>query len=174
MWLLFALACQSSDTSKVVELPKSANEPIESNEPRNEELKALPKVVSNPQFVNVYFAKQKDCIGDCIQQVERKVLIWNPQLALDALYNGPLETETTVRFLACESTGASIQSIKDGVAVVNLKGGCGGCGAQTVADLIEPTLLEFDNISVVQIYDPQGRTQMEGPNLPSRPSCLEP
>lgn len=169
MWLFLTVACQSTPEIPQSELVPSSEAPSQNSE------KKTPKVVADPtKDVSLFFAKSVDCTSDCIQKVERKAVIWNPQLAVDSLYNGPLDTESDLRFIACQSTGATIQSIEEGVAKVQLNGGCGGCGAQTVADLIEPTLLAFDSISVVQIYDPQGRTQLEGPKISSRPACLEP
>ena len=168
MWLFLTLACQSA--------PEVSQSEEASSEVSSQEIvEDVPKVVvPPPQNVSLYFAKSVDCTSDCIQKVERKAVIWNPQLALDALYNGPLAAESGLRFISCQSTGAKVQSIEDGVAKVQLMGGCGGCGTQTVADLIEPTLLEFDAISVVQIHDPQGRTQLGGVGASSRPGCLEP
>ena len=167
MWLFLTLACQSTSNSPRPE--------YNSEVPPQDIVEDVPKVAVDPaQDVVLYFAKAGDCVKDCIQSVNRKAVIWTPQSALDALYNGPLDSESGLQFIACQSTSATIQSIQDGVATVHLNEGCGGCGTQTVADLIEPTLLEFDAISVVQIYDPQGRTQLEGPKTSSRPGCLEP
>lgn len=167
MWLFLTLACQSTSNS-----PKSE---LNSEVPSQGSAEDAPKSAVDPaQDVRLYFAKSGDCVNDCIQQVNRKAVIWTPQSALDALYNGPLDSESGLQFIACQSTSATIQSIEDGVAKVQLNEACGGCGTQTVADLIEPTLLEFDAISVVQIYDPQGHTQLDDPKKSSRPGCLEP
>ena len=99
---------------------------------------------------------------------------WNPQVALDALYIGPSKKDDNLRLLACESTGARVTSIEAGLAKVELQGGCGGCGTTTIYDLIIPTLKSFPEISVVHVYDPHGKSQIDGPTTDSRPACLEP
>ena len=95
---------------------------------------------------------------------------WNPQVALDALYTGPSKKDGNLRFLACESTGAKVISIESGLASVELQGGCGGCGTVSVYDLILPTLKAFPEINVVHVYDPSGKSQIEGPKIDSRPA----
>ena len=93
-------------------------------------------------------------------------------VALDALCW--VKTDGNLRLLACESTGAKVTSIESGLASVELQYGCGGCGTTSVYDLILPTLKAFPEINVVHVYDPNGKSQIEGPKMDSRPACLEP
>ena len=121
----------------------------------------------------LFFAKAPDCVSDCLGTVTHQVPEWTPQIALDSLYKGP-STEEGLRFLACGSTGAKLQTLEDGVAKVKLEGECGGCGTMSVYDLILPTLKAFPEIEVVQLYDANGKSQVDDPGADSRPACLEP
>ena len=97
--------------------------------------------------------------------------------ALEALFGGPTaqETEAGLSLVASGATGATVLQLADGVAQVQLLGGCDSMGATfTVANLLIPTLTQFDTIEWVKIYDPEGSTgQPDGP-VHSIPACLEP
>ena len=136
-----------------------------------------PTVEMKAHHTQLYFMKKENCSSNCIIGVSRfleRKEAWTPQEVLDLLYTGPLETESTLQLMACQSTGAKILKIVDQVATVQLEGGCGGCGSQSIYDLILPTLTQFSEISAVQLLDPQGRSQIDDPTQSSRPACLEP
>ena len=173
MWIAMWLACgQEPVEPKVV-----ANKPVEQRIEKTDN-KQAEKPVDKPmvQLVKgtLFFAKSPDCVSDCIAEVTRMVAEWSPQVALDALYVGPLKKDGDLRLLACESTGAKITSIEAGLAKVELQGGCRGCGTTSIYDLIVPTLTVFPEISVVHLYDANGKSQIDGPTENSRPACLEP
>ena len=177
MWLVVMLACQSNTESTTNSAETSTVEPVVST--KSEE--TAPDSTPEPKTTTVstvaqtvYLAVSGDCQTDCVKPVKRTVAEWTPQVAMDVLYQGPTADETQLVLMACESTGAKVNSVDNGVATVQLVGGCGGCGTRTIADLIEPTLLGFAEIQAVQLLDPQGRTQLEGKLDSSRPSCLEP
>ena len=173
MWMTMWLACGPAS----VESNQIATKPMEhSPEKTVKEPPDKPVVQPSKPLVKgaLFFAKLPDCVSECIAEVTRMVPEWNPQVALDALYAGPSKKDGNVRLLACESTGAKVTSIEKGVARVDLQGGCGGCGTVSVYDLILPTLKAFPEINVVQVYDPSGKSQIEGPKTDSRPACLEP
>lgn len=131
--------------------------------------------------IQVYFLdEERFATGDdpFIVGVERQV---EPPAvatgAMEALFAGPTaqEMEAGLRLVASGATGAAVLQIADGVAQVQLLGGCDSMGATfTVANLIIPTLTRFDTIDWVKIYDPEGTTgQPDGP-VHSIPACLEP
>ena len=95
------------------------------------------------------------------------------QKAMDALFDGPREMEKGVELTACGVTGATV-SVNSGLATVQLKGACGGCGAHTVADLIIPTLKQFDSVSVVHILSPDGQKSTKSAAEDAIPDCLQP
>ena len=170
MWILLSLACQTPPKSEPLK------EPLVENLPKVEPVTAETVGVVEGQ---VYFFR-RDCIEDCVVSVPRTVDQWTPEVALNLLYEGPTDEEKEYQLLKCKTTGAVIKEIREVphgfLAVVHLLGDCGGCGTQSIADLIEPTLLQFDGINIVHLYDPLGRTQMDddAPFLTSRPACLEP
>ena len=173
MWMTMWLACGQAS----VESNQTATRPAE-HSPEKTVKKPADKPIVQPSKPLVkgtlFFAKSSDCVSDCIAEITRMVPEWNPQVALDALYAGPSKKDGNLRLLACESTGAKVTSIEAGLARVDLLGGCGGCGTTSVYDLILPTLKEFPEINVVHVYDPRGKSQIEGPQIDSRPACLEP
>ena len=177
MWIAMWLACgQGPVEPKVV-----ANKPVEQRIEKTDNKQAekpvdKPMVQPSKSLVKgtLFFAKSPDCVSDCIAEVTRMVPEWSPQVALDALYAGPSKKNRDLRLLACESTGAKITSIEAGLAKVELQGGCGGCGTTSIYDLIVPTLTVFPEISVVHLYDANGKSQIDGPTENSRPACLEP
>ncbi len=173
MWILFFMACQTSIN------PEKAKEPLVLQIPENqvEPVEVKKEVSLIEQGAQVFFFR-KDCTNDCVAAVKRSVDKWTPEVALRLLYEGPIDEESEYQLLKCNSTGAVIKDISEAphgyLAEVHLLGDCGGCGTQSIADLIRPTLLQFDEINIVHLYDPQGRTQIERPFLDSNPACLEP
>lgn len=112
------------------------------------------------------------------QAVNRHVL--PPRLsygALQRLFAGPTlaEREQGLRFVSSKATGFKILSISDGVARVQLTGGCSSGGSTfTIADEIFPTLKQFPWIHWVKIYDPSGSTEHPTGHSDSIPFSLEP
>ena len=98
------------------------------------------------------------------------------QFALEALYKEPSEKEKQqgLTLIKCQSTAAKILSIKEGLATIQLQGGCGGCGSIGIYDSIVQTAKQFTSIDYVHILDPSGKTQALSPRSDARPSCLEP
>lgn len=172
MWLTMAMACgEDTPSVKSVEsVDKNVETPIAT---KNEDSKTDATIPVEIQGV-LFFAKEADCNTDCVVKVSRTVEEWTPQVALTALYEGPLESEQGLRMLKCSSTGAKLQAIDSGVAKVQLEGGCGGCGTLSIYDLLVPTLKAFSEIDVVQLYDANGKSQVDDPKTDSRPGCLEP
>ena len=109
-----------------------------------------------------------------LESVERNAQSLQPQVVLDALYAGPLESEKGLVLTRCQSTGAKVLSLDNGVLSVQLEGGCGGCGTHSIYDLMLPTVLQLDSVSVLHLYDPQGKSQIESSSESARPACLEP
>jgi hypothetical protein len=113
------------------------------------------------------------------RRVDRQVPAAAPAHAvLHQMFAGPRRSERlsglrTVRSDATGFTSLTISSSK--VARVRLKGGCDSGGSTfTVANLIMPTLKQFDTVRWVKIYDPQGRTERPTGRSDSIPTCLEP
>jgi hypothetical protein len=112
------------------------------------------------------------------QAVNRHVL--PPRLsygALQRLFAGPTlaERAQALRFVSSKATGFKILSISDGVARVQLTGGCSSGGSTfTIADEIFPTLKQFPWIHWVKIYGPSGFTEHPTGHTDSIPFCLEP
>jgi hypothetical protein len=97
--------------------------------------------------------------------------------ALDALFAGPTEQDGAqlLELTASDATGYADLRVVDGVAHVTLRGGCASHGSTiTVADLIIPTLRQFDEIRAVKIYAPDGTTESPDGVGDSIPECLEP
>ena len=97
--------------------------------------------------------------------------------ALDALFAGPTvdESNEVIIHVGSGATGVSEVTLADGIARVHLEGGCSSGGSTlTVASEIIPTLMQFEGVEAVKIYDPDGTT--EDPDGPgdSIPECLEP
>lgn len=112
------------------------------------------------------------------ETVLRRVPALTPAGAvLHHLFAGPTAAERAAGLAVVRSgaTGFSGLTISDGIARVQLTGGCRSGGSTfTVADLIMPTLEQFDTVDVVKIYDPQGRTARPTGRTDSIPACLEP
>jgi hypothetical protein len=97
--------------------------------------------------------------------------------ALERLFAGPTQAELKagLRFVASKATGFKNLSITNGVARVQLTGGCSSGGSTfTIADEIMPTLKQFPTVRWVKIYDPWGHTERPLGRSDSIPLCLEP
>jgi hypothetical protein len=96
---------------------------------------------------------------------------------LDRLFAGvlPREHAAGLRLLRSEATGFRLLGIGDGVARVQLTGGCNSGGSTvSVAGELMPTLRTMVDVSWVKIYDPQGTTERPTGHNDSVPTCLEP
>lgn len=131
--------------------------------------------------VRVYFFDQERYVENTepfFTPVWRRVL--TPAVAggaLNSLYHGPVfaETETGLRLLPSGSSGFTGLRIQNGVAHVQLTGGCDSGGSTvTVAGSIIPTLKQFSNVRYVKIYDPAGTTGDPVGPTDSIPDCLNP
>lgn len=96
------------------------------------------------------------------------------QNAINALYEGPKSSESSLTLLSCASTGAQLLSLEQGLAKVQLQGDCSGCGSMSIYDSIVATLKDLSSIQTVHLLDPQGKTQSDGDHMNARPSCLNP
>ncbi len=113
------------------------------------------------------------------RRVSRVVPAFTPAAGvLHHLFVGPTATERadglrTVRSGATNFERLTISS--SGVARVRLLGGCDSRGSTfTIANLLVPTLKQFDIVRYVKIYDPAGRTSRPSGLSDSIPECLEP
>jgi hypothetical protein len=110
--------------------------------------------------------------------VERLVDASDPmQAALDELFEGPTPDEQVggLVLVASEATGAELLEVVNGTARVQLVGGCSSGGSTlTVAESILATLLQFNEVRVVKIYDLEGQTGDPDGGRDSMPECLEP
>ena len=167
MWMTIWLAC-SQETA--VEPSSLETKPAPEQPPSIEKVVEVKRQVEGTLF----FAKSADCKDDCVAKVTRSYSEWTPQIALERLYEGPDKGEKGLRFLSCGSTMAKLRSLEDGVAKVQLEGGCQGCGTLSIYDLIVPTLKSFPKIETVQLYDANGKSQVDDAKMDSRPACLEP
>ena len=100
-----------------------------------------------------------------------------PYLALQAYFDGPTELEAAQGLSAILSgcIGFSSLEIENGIARVYLEGSCSSGGSTyTIAGPIMKTLLKFEEIDYVKLYDASGVT--EEPSGPSNsiPIVLEP
>lgn len=95
--------------------------------------------------------------------------------AVDALFDGPDADDEGLELVASDATGADVLSVEDGVARVQLVGGCDSGGStMTIAQQLLPTLQQFDEVDVVKLLDPDGTTADEASDMDSTPECLEP
>ena len=131
--------------------------------------------------VDIYLIDQEAFnVGTAPYEValERNVPTEDPMKgALDALFAGPTVDESNegIIHVGSGATGVSEVTLADGIARVHLEGGCSSGGSTlTVASEIIPTLMQFEGVEAVKIYDPEGTT--EDPDGPgdSIPECLEP
>jgi hypothetical protein len=96
---------------------------------------------------------------------------------MDRLFAGPVVAEQAegLALLRSHATGFTGLTIADGVARVQLTGGCSSDGSTvTVAGEIMPSLRQFTTVDWVKIYDPEGNTERPTGNTDSIPTCLEP
>jgi hypothetical protein len=96
---------------------------------------------------------------------------------MDRLFAGPLPGERAngLRLLRSEATGYKNLSIANGIARVQLTGGCNAGGSTvSIAGEIMPTLRQFGSVDWVKIYDPQGQTAAPNGQSDSIPDCLNP
>lgn len=97
--------------------------------------------------------------------------------AMDRLFAGPTASEAAkgLRLVSSHATGFTKLSIAGGVARVQLTGDCASNGSTfTIANEIQPTLLQFASAKAVKIYDPAGATESPSGPSSSIPFCLEP
>lgn len=97
--------------------------------------------------------------------------------ALDALFDGPTTGEASrgIDHVGSGATGVSKVTVDAGVARVYLEGGCNSGGSTlTIASEIFPTLMKFEGVDAVKIYDPEGTTEEPDGSRDSIPTCLEP
>ena len=97
--------------------------------------------------------------------------------ALQRMFAGPTVADMAngLSFLRSEATGIRLLSIRDGVARVQLTGGCDAHGSTaSIALEIMPTLKQFSSVHWVKIYDPAGHTGEPTGHSDSIPDCLNP
>lgn len=115
--------------------------------------------------------------GSSLQSVSRPVAAGGvARQALERLFAGPtlVESAAGLHFLASGATGFSSLTISGGIARVRLTGPCQSIGAVSIADEIEPTLMQFASVRWVKVYDRLGNTESPTGQVDSIPSCLEP
>lgn len=97
--------------------------------------------------------------------------------ALQRMFAGPTvrDMRNGLSLLRSEATGVRLWSIRDGVARVQLTGGCNAHGSTaSIALEIMPTLKQFRSVHWVKIYDPAGHTTDPTGHRDSLPACLNP
>lgn len=97
--------------------------------------------------------------------------------ALQRMFAGPTAADASrgLSLLRSEATGIRLWSIRDGVARVQLTGGCDAHGSTaSIALEIMPTLRQFSSVHWVKIYDPAGHTARPAGHSDSLPACLNP
>lgn len=108
---------------------------------------------------------------------------WAPSSAdfgkfvLDTYFKGPGYTEKYIYGWISPLNGATgfHLQVANGVALVNLEGGCSSQGSTfTIAQPIMANLKQLPNIQFVKIFDPAGNTQFPDGEGDSIPGCLEP
>ena len=156
------LSCISAQTPSV-----STNPP-----PTTQQSVSVVEQEKERQQIEVFFW---DTENQKLIPSSRSVLKRNiEQNAIDALYEGPNATESSLTLLTCASSGARIVSIEKGLAIVQLQGNCSGCGSMSIYDNIVATLNNLPSVQVVHVLDPQGNTQSDGDHINARPACLNP
>lgn len=141
----------------------------------------MPAGPEETMVARVYFLSEPNFqVGadPLLLSVERVVSKVTPARGvLDAMFQGPTAAERAqgLALVSSGATGFHKLRIENGVAHVELLGGCNSAGSTvTIASLINATLKQFPSVLHVRIYDPSGETQQ--PNGPgdSIPTCLEP
>jgi hypothetical protein len=97
--------------------------------------------------------------------------------AVSSLFHGPLvrEHNAGLRFLSSEATGFAHLRVSNGIARLQLTGGCNAGGStESIAGEISPTLKQFPGVQYVKIYDPWGQTGDPTGPRDSSPDCLNP
>ena len=97
--------------------------------------------------------------------------------ALQRMFAGPTVADMAngLSLLRSAATGVRLLSIRDGVARVQLTGGCNARGSTaSIALEIMPTLKQFRSVHWVKIYDPAGHTSEPTGHSDSIPECLNP
>jgi len=178
--LIFALLAGGCGDGEEEEIPApTTTAPATASPPPQE----TPVSTPSPErtVVQIYFLdEEKFAVGaePFVVAVERQV---DAQAAaseaLEQLFAGPTAEEEALglRFVNSGATGFSDFAVEDGIARVQLTGGCDSGGSTfTIAQEIIPTLTQFPNIEHVKVLDPEGSTENpEGPG-DSIPFCLEP
>lgn len=138
-------------------------------------------VTASMTTVDVYFVETNRFAAGTepyTEAVPRSVSATTPATgALQALFAGPTAAEQANHLAVWRSraTGFTNLSVSDGIARVQLVGGCDSEGATfTIANLITPTLKQFATVDHVKIYDPAGDTASPTGPSDSIPGCLNP
>jgi hypothetical protein len=100
-----------------------------------------------------------------------------PEAVLLAFFAGPTAEERAQGLEAITSgfDGFSALVIEEGIARVYLTGTCASNGATyTIAQPVITSLLQFDEVAYVKIYDENGETELPEGETNSIPFCLEP
>lgn len=95
------------------------------------------------------------------------------QAAIDQIYKGPSESERGLVLTRCDSTGATLISINDGLAFVQLTGGCAGCGTHSIYDSLRASLIEWPAVSDIVLFASNESIDHDV-KAGRRPLCLEP
>lgn len=96
---------------------------------------------------------------------------------LDRLFAGvlPGEHASGLRLVRSEATGFRRIGVSDGIARIQLLGGCDSGGQPvTVADEIFRTLRPLPKVTWIKIYDPDGHTERVSGERDSIPTCIRP
>ena len=96
---------------------------------------------------------------------------------MDRLFAGPVPAERAdgLRLVRSGATGFTDLRISDGIARVQLTGGCDSGGSTvTIAGEIMPMLRQLASVRWVKIYGPAGHTERPNGRVDSIPTCLEP
>lgn len=108
----------------------------------------------------------------------RQVRTGTPAVGLmDRLFAGPVPAERAdgLRLVRSGATGFTDLRISDGIARVQLTGGCDSGGSTvTIAGEIMPMLRQLASVRWVKIYGPAGHTERPNGRVDSIPTCLEP
>jgi hypothetical protein len=129
----------------------------------------------------VYFFNQRRYLANTepfFTPVLRPVRPWTPATGgMDRTIAGPTPREYAHgrRLLSSKATGFTRLRINNGIARVQLTGGCSSGGSTvSIAGEIMPSLRQFATVDHVKIYDPWGRTESPWGHTDSIPECLEP
>ena len=129
----------------------------------------------------VYFLDQPNFVAGqspYATPVKRPIRTTNPAVVLlDRLFAGPTarERHDGLRLVRSHATGFTGLRIANGIARVQLTGGCNSGGSTfTIANEIVPTLRRLPTVDFVKIYDPLGGTADPTGKTNSIPACLEP